>query len=471
MQSRPLLSSQQVLDCSVSALAPSFPTAQLRLSHSCCRTINLQQRTGRDKTREDEREGKHESEVDWRKGLDEMRNEHADGPITAFLGSMASMTRAPTFMTYAQPGRPLPCTSPLHGWIQGSMDVMIDDSPECKKLLPETASAFIRHLSPRSSSSSQSTSLQHQLSQQATKSLFKASLQRAHEMKRRDEGLTLAHLTAVSAPRAWTWKTVLPTSSALELTDMQYRIAARLNIGGLLLMAGAAALPATCPLCALPGSIRNGPWHFLSCNKLSKGEVNVRHDDVGRALYRCSLIMGIRAQLEPKNLDPSSSLRPDLLLSLPGRSILTDVAICHPLAPEAVRSGHGRCTLGAAKHSETKKRRKYAQVSLQRHLEQLPFVMETCGGVGPSGDRLIKAMAEASEEHLAMWSRVDVIRELLGSVAMAVQRGGAMTYLEGYDRAIHVRQALKQQRSQHDGEDDVVSESGEEGEEKAAAAA
>ena len=42
MQSRPLLSSQQVLDCSVSALAPSFPTAQLRLSHSCCRTINLQ---------------------------------------------------------------------------------------------------------------------------------------------------------------------------------------------------------------------------------------------------------------------------------------------------------------------------------------------------------------------------------------------------------------------------------------------
>ena len=97
--------------------------------------------------------------------------------------------------------------------------------------------------------------------------------------------------------------------------------------------------------------------------------------------------------------------------------------------------------------------------------------METCGGVGPSGDRLIKAMAEASEEHLAMWSRVDVIRELLGSVAMAVQRGGAMTYLEGYDRAIHVRQALKQKRSQYDGEDDVVSESGEEGEEKAAAAA
>ena len=36
-----------------------------------------------------------------------------------------------------------------------------------------------------------------------------------------------------------------------------------------------------------------------------------------------------------------------------------------------------------------------------------------------------------------MWSREDVIRELVGSVAIAVQRGGALTYLEGYDRSLH----------------------------------
>jgi len=60
----------------------------------------------------------------------------------------------------------------------------------------------------------------------------------------------------------------------------------------------------------------------------------------------------IRAQLEVKGLDASSRLRPDLLLSLPGRLILTDVAICHPLAPGVVREGRGISMLGRAKHME-----------------------------------------------------------------------------------------------------------------------
>ena len=65
-------------------------------------------------------------------------------------------------------------------------------------------------------------------------------------MKKVDGGMTLARLLAVSAPRAWTWKTVLPTSRELQLTDTQYRFAARLNLGlqpGP--VEGAAALPAT----------------------------------------------------------------------------------------------------------------------------------------------------------------------------------------------------------------------------------
>jgi len=87
------------------------------------------------------------------------------------------------------------------------------------------------------------------------------------------------------------------------------------------------------------------------------------------------------------------------------------------------------------------------EMSLQRNFEQLPFVVETCGGVGPSGDRLIKAMAEASEERLSVWSREGVIRELVGSVAIAVQRGGALTYLEGYDRSLHAMHPSRGKRA------------------------
>src|SRR6185437_4544451 len=106
-----------------------------------------------------------------------------------------------------------------------------DESPECRALLPATASTFLQHFSARPLSAPKPSSLQHQLSSQATDSVFKASLQLAKEMKKVDGGLTLTRLRAISAPRAWTWKTVAPTSKELELSDTEYRIAARLNLG------------------------------------------------------------------------------------------------------------------------------------------------------------------------------------------------------------------------------------------------
>ena len=113
--------------------------------------------------------------------------------------------------------------------------------------------------------------LQHQLSLQATASIHQASLQRARAMKKTDGGVTVARLVSVSAPRAWAWKSVQPTSRELALTDVQYRIAARLNLG-LQPVQAAAMLPDVCVLCADQNrnSIRHDPWHFLSCRALSR---------------------------------------------------------------------------------------------------------------------------------------------------------------------------------------------------------
>ena len=94
--------------------------------------------------------------------------------------------------------------------------------------------------------------------------------------------------------------------------------------------------------------------------------------------------MGLRAQLEPRGLHASSGLRPDLLLSLPGRLIMTNIAVCHPLAPEWAGRSNGTCMLGRARCMEAIKRRKYAQLASQRQHELLPFVAETCGGLAPS---------------------------------------------------------------------------------------
>ena len=242
--------------------------------------------------------------------------------------------------------------------------------------------------------------------------------------------------------RAWTWKTVLPTSRELELTDTQYRLAARLNLGlppvdGVEL----GEMPDTCPVCAdvknVPyRSIRDDPWHFLTCSKLSKGEISTRHDQVAEQVSRCAQLLGIRARREVTGLSEDASLRPDLLLTLPGRTVLSDVVVCHPLAP-GTRNTRGARRLATAKAKETTKNKKYAHLSSRHRFVQLPIALETTGGVGPRTATLIEAMADASAEQLVTWSRESVIRELLGSVAMAVQRGNAMTFLEGYDRALH----------------------------------
>ena len=66
----------------------------------------------------------------------------------------------------------------------------------------------------------------------------------------------------------------------------------------------------------------------------------------------------------------------------------------------------------------------------------LPFVVETCGGMAPDAVKLVRVLADAGQQYAAMWPRNDVIRHIVGSVAIATQRGMAMTYLTGYSQAL-----------------------------------
>ena len=353
----------------------------------------------------------------------------------AFLGSMAAVAAsgAPVFLPHSQPDCPLPSTSLLYGWLEDSMQKV--RVHQLAPQLPATAASFFQHFPPRLPSSRDLSAfvLQRELSSQATSNTYKASLQRTKELGKTDGGRALAHLVAVSAPRAWAWKSVAPTSKELELTDTQYRLAARLNLD-LQPMEGAAALSDDCSLCGRSNAIRNDPWHYLSCAKLSRGEITVRHDDVGRTLHRNALTLGLKAQLEPKSLQADSNLRPDLLISLPGRTILTDVAVCHPLAPGAVKRRGGK--LAYARTVERQKKRKYAKLASQRRYEMLPFAVETSGGFAPAAVQLMHAMALAAAQTFQLWTHAAIIQQLVGSVAIAVQRGTAMSYLDGYERSV-----------------------------------
>ena len=47
---------------------------------------------------------------------------------------------------------------------------------------------------------------------------------------------------------------------------------------------------------------------------------------------------------------------------------------------------------------------------------------------------------------MVLWTRTASLQQLVGSVAIAVQRGSAMSWLEGYNRSRHVWLALMTQR-------------------------
>ena len=111
------------------------------------------------------------------------------------------------------------------------------------------------------------------------------------------------------------------------------------------------------------------------------------------------------------------------------------------------------------------KRRKYLKMKTRHQMELMPFVVETCGGMGPAAVKLLKAMAKAGEEHLAMWPKQDIIRYVVGSVSIAVQRGSVMAYLEGYDRSLTTLEnpsAEGEEEEKEAEEEVVVDEQGEE---------
>jgi hypothetical protein len=165
-------------------------------------------------------------------------------------------------------------------------------------------------------------------------------------------------------------------------------------------------------------------------------EVNARHDEVVNMLYRSALLMGVQAVREPVGLHLDDGRCPDLQLVLPGRNIISDVCITHPLAPTKVRKRISWTTTGAARTSQTTKHRKYREVAARHHAELLPFCVETYGGMAPDAIKLLAAMGDMGEERLGVWPRHVVIQQLIGSVATSVQRGNAVAWLSAYSRAL-----------------------------------
>jgi hypothetical protein len=333
---------------------------------------------------------------------------------------------------------PLPSDSLLFSWIESSMVTIrtqftalqeaASDSSPCKVLrkLPSSPADFFSHFHSQPQDAHR---LQHFLVKQASQLRFHAAVEGAR--KDGDRAL-VARLLSFSAPRASTWKTVVPSHKLHILADSHYRVSARFNLG---LRPYRTVLPDTCASCGIADAIKRDPWHHLSCNNHKRQEITLRHDTIVQALYHHAHYSGAAAATEPSGLSTEDGRRPDLHIVMPGRSVLTDVVVSHPLAPSHLSAASTK-PLTTANQAALRKHNKYKQLAGAQQSHFFPFSVETTGGMTEDAEELVHQLSLSCKDHLTLPSSRPFAHSIRSSIAIAIQRGNAITIQAGFSRAI-----------------------------------
>ena len=267
------------------------------------------------------------------------------------------------------------------------------------------AGTFLAHYH---SHPNQAAGLQSNLTTGSTNLSFNA---RVEEERRAGTKRGLARLYGAKAKYAPRWKLVKPTEAAYQLSDEFYRYAARRDLG--LPPTRDRVLPSRCAACGL--SVAADGLHGQRCIFTSAAR-KLRHDTI-----EVQLVETVRdgvgiAYRQEHNLPAAERTIPDLVIYLGNKTYLCDV------------------TVAAIKQGE--KARKYAHVASRLGAELLNVSVDTCGGLASDAFNLVRAIAEEGEKWSAgTWSNARIERQLLGAIAIAVQRGNATIMLTGYTRA------------------------------------
>jgi len=145
------------------------------------------------------------------------------------------------------------------------------------------------------------------------------------------------------------------------------------------------------------------------------GEGNNRHNEIADVLQRTALLLGAQARREVKGLADKSNVRPDLQIFFPGRMLLTDVVVSHPMT--AFRVQRQVLSTTSAQYG---KQTKYSKMASQLGAELLPFSVATYGGLADDAMKHVQAMGEEGEETMGAWSKEEIVRYTLSVTATYV---------------------------------------------------
>jgi hypothetical protein len=89
-----------------------------------------------------------------------------------------------------------------------------------------------------------------------------------------------------------------------------------------------------------------------------------------------------------------------------------------------------------AEEAAQRKHSKYDQVAHLHRMRLLPFSVETMGGLSSEAEQLVEQIGLACRDHLTLETHERIAKGVRASVAVAVQKGNAMTVQAGYSRAV-----------------------------------
>jgi len=208
-----------------------------------------------------------------------------------------------------------------------------------------------------------------------------------------DEALPIdrARMLSASGGYASSWLTTIPADITRRLPAGPYRVAARLRLG----------LPPfddvmTSCTCGSPNADPTiDVHHGLSCIKVRRTFVNLRHDTVKNAIHHWAKQLNCAAIVEPQHLGDSQERADNLITTPSGKMYLCDVAIVQPACPTHVNKGQER--LGASKAAAAEKHRQYDAMAAARRAWMTPCIAEVYGALDEPFINFMKELTALAE--------------------------------------------------------------------------
>ena len=344
----------------------------------------------------------------------------------AYLSSIASSAVLPGEHALAVDA--VPPDSQLHSWLSDALSselvTRLLQSRRHGRLVHPSADSYLAHYRDHPEMASH---LQQKLNEAATCTLFNARVERAAAD---GDVAAVACLKSISAGRAWTWKSVLPTEPAHRLSDEHYRAAARRDLG---LQPVSGPMPDVCVACQQ--DVSNNAYHGLHC-KHTKQFATLRHNAVENALAAAARQSACAVVQQAAGLVSSApGLKPDLLVLTSKGTVVSDVVVSDPMAPSNLPVSV-KGSLALANQMAEKKRGKYKVITDALRAEHLPFSVETTGALGETAQEVIKLIAWTAREYGSPWSPEEIKVHLMSSVAVAIQRGNGLALAAAWNKEV-----------------------------------